>query len=81
MKTDTKIYLAQFVGRQVGAIGEFYPIKAVCVGADEESAWLSLYDRFEHISRRGIKDVSDYATCPTTDGKDLEIFNAAKGAL
>ena len=46
-------YQATFTGREVGAIGKFYPITATTQGDNEEQARLNLYDRYEHIT--GLK--------------------------
>jgi hypothetical protein len=46
-------YKATFTGREVGAIGKFYPITAVAKGKNEEEARLNLYEKWDHIT--GLK--------------------------
>ena len=53
-----KTYEIQFIGRTVGAIGKFYPIRAQVFAADAEAAKLKLYDRFEHITGATVKEIT-----------------------
>lgn len=45
-------YLLTFKGRKIGAIGITYRMQEIVKAKDEEAAWLSLYDRYEHITCR-----------------------------
>ena len=44
-----KTYTAKFTGREVNAIGIFYPITTTVQGENEEQARINLYERYEHI--------------------------------
>lgn len=51
------IFAAKFTGRQIGAIGIFYPITAYCNGETADAAHLDLYNRYDHISRLTLTPV------------------------
>jgi hypothetical protein len=54
-------YQCSFVGREVGAIGIFYPIVHTVESEtklDGEQIRLKLYDNFEHISELKIKPIA-----------------------
>ncbi len=43
-------YRAQFIGREIGAIGITYRIDTFVEGLNRENARINLYNRYEHIS-------------------------------
>ena len=49
MKTQTKNFLANFVGKRVGAIGVSYSVTENFSGENQEEAHLSIYDKYEHL--------------------------------
>ena len=52
-----KTYRATFYGRQLGAIGSFYPIYDFIDADNEEKARIKLYDKYDHITRLTLKEV------------------------
>ena len=52
-------YLAEFIGRKVGAIGITYLIKTVVEADSIEAARIALCERYEHISRLTLLEVGE----------------------
>lgn len=47
-----KFFHLNFSGKRIGALGISYPIAEKVEAVDEEAAWLKMYEKYEHISRR-----------------------------
>ena len=58
-ETKTRLYLASFTGRLIGAIGVSYQITDTTHGKDREEARLNLYDRYENIHGLRLTEVFD----------------------
>ena len=53
-----KTYYIEFTGRKTGALGVTYHNIATRTAENEDAAILALYDEFEHITVRFIKDIT-----------------------
>jgi len=53
-----KTYKATFNGRELGAIGIFYNISTTVEGENERQAELNLYNRYDHITRLKLEEVT-----------------------
>ena len=78
-----KVYRATFQGRNIHSGGISTPQNTFVIGADEESARLNLYERFEDILRLNLEklvvtqikfcSVDDKIYLVTLDGEKLEL--------
>lgn len=55
-RDETMEYKFRFNGRHRGAIGIFHPIEATAYGDTVEDAFISLYDRYEHLTAVRFQD-------------------------
>ncbi len=62
------IYSASFIGRQLGAIGIFYPIRFELEAPDLEAAKLKLYETHEHLSDLRIVPAHRWQIVDTWNG-------------
>lgn len=74
-----KTYKATFTGREVNAIGIFYPITTTVQGANEEQARINLYDRYDHIMGLVLTEQEASGKCGKCGAYNLNDLGHGKG--
>ncbi len=65
-RSRNPVFRASFKGREIGAIGIFYPISTTVEAKNKEEAKRKLYDRYEHLT--GVKLTRAKKTNPKGKG-------------